>query len=61
MFSVDISRKKDSPKDEKKQIYNVGNSRNQGFVKKQKHSVVPIKHAKDSFNPESYEIVRIRS
>ena len=61
VFSVDISRKKDSPKDEKKQIYNVGNSMNQGFVKKQKHSVVPIKHAKDSFNPESYEIVRIRS
>lgn len=61
VFSVDISRKKDTPKDEEKQIYNVGNSRNQGFVKKQKHSVVPIKHAKDSFDPESYEIVRIRS
>lgn len=61
VFGVDISRKKDTPKDKEKQIYNVGNSRNQGFAKKQKHSMIPIKHAKDEFVPESYEIVRIRS
>lgn len=61
VFSVDISRKKNAPRDEYKQVYNVGNSKNQGFAKKQKHSVIPIKHVKDSSILESYEIVRIRS
>lgn len=61
VFSVDISRKKETPNDENKQIYNIGNSKNQGFSKKQKNSVIPIQPARDSFISEIYEIVKIRS
>lgn len=69
LFSVDISRKREDPKHPRpkiqnglgyEQVYNIGNSKNQGFSKKQKHAVFPITPVKDAAPTENYEIVRIR-
>lgn len=69
LFSVDISRKREDPKRPRpkiqngpgyEQVYNIGNSKNQGFSKKQTHAVFPIKPVKDAAPTENYEIVRIR-
>lgn len=57
LFSVDIRRKREG---ERKEIYNSGNSKNLGFSKKLKSSVIPIKPARDSEFGNAFEIISIR-
>ena len=57
LFSVDIRKKR---KGEKKEIYNAGNSKNLGFSKKLKSSVIPIKPARDTEIENVFEIIGIR-
>lgn len=57
LFSVDINRR---GKKQEKKIYNTSNSKNSGFTKKLKNSVIPIQKANDSDMKVICEIACIR-